>query len=180
MVDMHSPEKDESDELLDLVDNNDRVIGTIRHGDSPELVNSKEGLVRGVGAFIQNSKGQLWIPIRTDDKKIAPGGLDYSVSGHVRSGETYAAALVREFAEETNQSIQESDLTWLGKVPPIPENPYFFTGVFSYRSDSVPDYNTSDFKSCEWMYPDELEQYLKQGRPAKHALLPSIKLITHI
>lgn len=47
-----------------------------------------------------NSQGQFWIPRRTFDKKIFPGGLDFSVGGHVKSGESDETAFRREAVEE--------------------------------------------------------------------------------
>lgn len=67
------------DELLDLVDVNDSVIGQIWRSKSDRLANSQEGYIRAATALIQNSKGELWIPRRTKDKRIAPLGLDSSM-----------------------------------------------------------------------------------------------------
>ena len=59
----------DNDELLDLVDEQDRIIGS---GLRSEIY--REGLsnFRVVNAFLINDAGQLWIPRRTANKRIFP------------------------------------------------------------------------------------------------------------
>ena len=76
------------DELLDLVDEIDRKIGTVWRSQTANLHNQKLGYLRAAEVFVRNSNAQLWIPRRALSKRIAPGGLDYSASGHVASGES--------------------------------------------------------------------------------------------
>jgi isopentenyl-diphosphate delta-isomerase len=168
---------DDENELMDLVDKTDKVIGTIKHKDAPNLVHTKTGYIRGVGGFVMNSKGQIWVPIRTNDKEIVPGGLDYSAAGHVRSGESYASALVREFKEELYLKLKESQFVEIGKVEPIKEVPYFFCGVFLYHSDKTPKYNPEDYTSYKWLLPTEVISLINAGMPAKNSLLPALKLL---
>ena len=86
------------DEMLDLVDENDCVIGTARRSEvyAKELRN-----IRVVNAFVINSKGELWIPRRTAHKRSYPSCLDMSMGGHVESGETYEEAVskINTFAD---------------------------------------------------------------------------------
>ena len=61
------------DELLDLVDENDQVIGTVVREEIRQLdANGAKGLVRATDGFIMNTKRQIWVPRRTAAKKIAP------------------------------------------------------------------------------------------------------------
>jgi len=54
------------DELLDLVDRNDKVIGREKRS----IVYAKRlSNFRVINAFIRNSQGELWIPRRTAVKK---------------------------------------------------------------------------------------------------------------
>ena len=90
------------DEYLDLVDENDNVIGKEKRS----IVYSK-GLnnFRVVNLFIVNSEGKIWIPRRGPHKRIFPSALDMSMGGHVDSGETYEQAFKRE--EERVKQINE-------------------------------------------------------------------------
>ena len=92
------------DEILDIVNEMDQVIGTC-----PRSMIYGKGLInfRVINGFLKNSLGQIWIPRRTSHKKLFPNHLDFSIGGHVKSGETYEAAFVRELAEELNMRAHE-------------------------------------------------------------------------
>jgi isopentenyldiphosphate isomerase len=81
------------DELLDIVDQNDKVIGRKLRS---EIYENKMSNFRVVNAFLINDNGQLWIPRRSANKRIFPSCLDTSMGGHVSSGETYEDAFKRE------------------------------------------------------------------------------------
>lgn len=167
---------DDEDELLDLVDQNDNVIRTIWRS---KTANLEHGFLRAAEAFIQNRNGQLWIPRRQMHKRIAPGGLDYSMAEHVMSGESYLDACVRGFSEELNLFVKKSDLQFIYKFSPGDDLIYFRI-LYLYRSDKSPDYNREDFTGYEWLTPKELLKRLQDGEPAKRSLQETIEwLIKH-
>jgi hypothetical protein len=49
----------DKDEILDLVDDNDKVIRQIARGDFQDNIDNPPGNIRGVAAFIMNSFGEL-------------------------------------------------------------------------------------------------------------------------
>jgi len=75
-----------NEEILDIVDINEKIIGQIARKDSQRVVAEKLGFIRVADLFLLNSAGEIWIPTRTADKVIAPNGYDFSVGGHVESG----------------------------------------------------------------------------------------------
>lgn len=160
------------DELLDLVDASDKVIGTILRSESHRLAEDGRGYIRAVDMFIQNDAGKLWIPTRTLHKRIAPGGLDFSMGGHVESGETYDQTLIRETQEELNLTLDPDKLTLVKKFPPA-ETPYFRC-VYLYRTNDTPTFNPDDFVSAEWLTPEELAAKLNTGVPAKSSIRPTV------
>ena len=85
------------EELLDLVDENNRVIGTARrsacHGDP-------RALHRAVHLLLFNRERELYLQQRSPAKQVQPGKWDTSVGGHIAAGEDYVAALFRESEEE--------------------------------------------------------------------------------
>jgi len=89
------------DELLDIVNNDDEVIGqALRracHG-NPALVH------RAVHVLVFNSAGELLLQKRAAQKDIQPGKWDSSVGGHLAPGEQYLAAAYREMFEELGLS----------------------------------------------------------------------------
>ena len=164
------------DELLDLVDKNDNVIGTIWRSKSNSLDETKAGYIRAATALIQNDDGELWIPRRTADKRIAPGGLDSSMQEHIGSGESYLEATIRGFKEELNLDVSEDQLEYVGTIPPDDEL-YYFVALYVYRSNVVPEYNPKDFVGYEWIKPEVLVSRLENGEPSKKSLLSTTKLL---
>lgn len=85
-----------AEELLDIVDEHDRVIGTALRGEV-----YRRGLThRCVFILVRDPAGRIFVHRRTDTKLFAPGAYDMFVGGVVGSGETYAEASVREAEEE--------------------------------------------------------------------------------
>jgi 8-oxo-dGTP pyrophosphatase MutT (NUDIX family) len=163
------------DELLDLVNGKDELIGTIWRSQYDEMVGKKLGNVRAVEMLIQNDDGKLWIPKRTADKRIAPNGLDYSTGGHVSSGESYIQSALREIEEELNLVLTEADLTFIKKFAPL-DLPYFRT-LYIYHANDAPDFNPNDFVSAEWLTPQELIDKLDAGVPAKTNMCETISVL---
>jgi len=81
----------------DLVDDDDRVIGTALRQDchgNPALIH------RAVHVLVFNRCGDLLLQKRADHKLIQPARWDSSVGGHLEVGEGYREAALRETAEE--------------------------------------------------------------------------------
>lgn len=98
-------------ELLDRVDENDKVIGTTTKDEAHKL-----GYAHRVAAiFVFDNNRRLLVQLRKKD-----GLFDHSVGGHITAGETYDQAAVRELQEE------------LGLVVPLEK-----VGIF-YADERVP------------------------------------------
>jgi 8-oxo-dGTP pyrophosphatase MutT (NUDIX family) len=160
------------DEILDLVNENDEVIGIIGRGEYGRMVEENLGFIRSVELLIRNSEGKYWIPIRTADKKIAPSGMDYSMGGHVDAGETYMQAALREIDEELNLQLNADDLLFVKKF--APDGIHYFRTLYVYESNDAPAYNPRDFVGAEWLSLAEIEQRVKSGVPAKHNLVKMV------
>lgn len=162
-----------NDELLDLIDENDIIVGTVLRSYAHKHVLA----VRAVNAFIKNSKGQLWIPRRTATKNIYPLALDYSVSGCVQSGESYEQGFERELKEELNLKLSDITARCVGYFTPKTNNVSFFMKVYEIASDDEPPYNREEFCEYFWLYPKELYTIIKQGEQAKSTLPKIIELL---
>lgn len=167
------------EEVLDLVNDKDEVIGTITRSDYYNRESNPPGYIRAAEMFILNQQGQLWIPTRTAHKPIAPNGLDYSMGGHVSSGEDYMISALREIQEELNLDLQPMDLQFMHKFRPVTGLPYF-RSLYIYRSNQEPAYNPDDFASAAWMHPGEVVTAIKFGTPAKTSLLASVEYLHKI
>jgi 16S rRNA (adenine1518-N6/adenine1519-N6)-dimethyltransferase len=84
------------DELLDVVDNNDTVIGR----EMRSVVHRRGLQHRGVHVFLFSQKGRLLVQQRNKDRSASPSLLDCSVSEHVQAGEDYWTAAFRGMNEE--------------------------------------------------------------------------------
>ncbi|WP_460063877.1 NUDIX domain-containing protein [Streptomyces sp. YKOK-I1] len=89
-----------ADEILDIVDENDRVVGQAPRGRA-----YAEGM-RHRCVFIQarDAEGRLFVHRRTSSKLVFPSLYDMFVGGVVGAGETYDEAALREAEEELGVS----------------------------------------------------------------------------
>lgn len=158
--------------MLDLVDDNDQVVGTMPR---LEVYTRNYDNFRVIDAFIKNSKGQLFIPRRTAKKRLFPSCLDSSVGGHVDSGESYEEAFIREAAEELNIDVSKLTYRCLGKITPVTSNVWSFITVFEVEYDEVPEYNPLDIADYYWLTPAELLSRIDSGDKAKSNLSKIVK-----
>jgi isopentenyldiphosphate isomerase len=169
---------DEENEILDLVNDNDEVIGTITRG---EMVRanyiSPKGRIRFVNAFIVNKEGKVWVPKRGMHKKTSPGGLDFSVGEHMQSGETYEQGIARAFKEEANLDISKIKLVLIERQLPGEVN-YGFVKIYATFDYDGPDpeYSKEEFVSASWMDPREFLEVLKT-KPSKKSLPLSLQTL---
>lgn len=163
------------DEVLDLVTRNDEVIGTINRMDYPQLLLRNNAYIRSCDLFIVNSKNEVYVPVRTANKTIAPNGYDFSVGGHVSAGEDYIDAIIREAYEEVNLHLPRNQMLFIAKT--IQEEIRYIQSLFMYRTDLTPTFNPNDFVNAEWMTIGEFTERLNSGHPAKGSLKHSLQLL---
>jgi isopentenyl-diphosphate delta-isomerase len=84
------------DELLDIVSNEDIVIGQ----EMRSTVHQRGLQHRGVHVFLFDADGKLLVQKRSADRIQSPSMLDCSVSEHVKAGESYLDAAMRGMKEE--------------------------------------------------------------------------------
>lgn len=163
----------QEEELLYLVDENDEVLGSqVRYGETYQ----KRKNFRVINAFIQNSKGELWIPRRAAGKRMYPLALDASVGGHVTFGDSYEETLLKETSEEINMDLKEFPYELLGYLSPFKLTGISaFMNVYLIKSDVVPNYNPDDFCEYFWLKPVELVKWIEGGEPAKSDLAFLVK-----
>jgi 8-oxo-dGTP pyrophosphatase MutT (NUDIX family) len=159
--------QEQGDELTDIVDERDVVIGRATRRE----VRARKLLHRGVGILCRNSAGAIYVHRRTDIKDVFPGRYDMFVGGMVGAGETYLDAALRELAEELGVVVAELshvgrflyaerdnpcwnqlfEVTWDGRVRPQPEE--IAWGAFLSREEL-------DGRLAEWPFsPDALAAY---------------------
>lgn len=157
------------DEILDIVDDNDRVIRSMPRAQVYQ--NNLCSQMRSIWLMIRNSQGQLWIPRRSWSLAQLPGHLDGSVVGHVRAGESYEEALLRESFEEIGQDLSKISYRLLGKLTPQQHKSFCFATVYECCMDQAPqNWNKDDICEWFWMTPQELLQRWQEGEKVKDTL----------
>ncbi|MEM6822532.1 MAG: NUDIX domain-containing protein [Verrucomicrobiota bacterium] len=145
------------DELFDVVDNNDQIIGQ-----QPRSVVHAQGLFhRAVHILVFNKKDEVLLQLRSSTKDRHPNTWDSSAAGHVDAGEDYLTAASREFAEELGTEAS-GGLKKLGKLEACEATGQEFIEVFSTIHEGP-------FKPCEkeidelkWISKSDLETWMQQ------------------
>ncbi|MDI3418924.1 NUDIX hydrolase [Streptomyces luteolus] len=89
-----------ADEILDIVDEQDRVVGTAPRGEA-----YAKGLRhRCVFILARDAKDRVFVHRRTPTKLVFPSMYDMFVGGVVGAGEAYDTAALREAEEELGVS----------------------------------------------------------------------------
>ena len=90
------PAEEPADELVDVVDEHDHVVATVRRA----RMRAERLRHRAVFVVVTSSAGQLLVHRRSDAKDLWPGRWDVAVGGVVGAGEAWPDAARRELAEE--------------------------------------------------------------------------------
>ncbi|MGW8065670.1 NUDIX hydrolase [Streptomyces ziwulingensis] len=85
-----------ADEILDVVDENDHVVGQARRGD----VYARGLRHRCVFVYARDARDRVFVHRRTAVKLVFPSLYDMFVGGVVGAGESYDDAALREAREE--------------------------------------------------------------------------------
>jgi len=160
-----------NEEVLDLVDRADRVIGQMGRD---EVLNRGLLNFRVVNGFVRNSSGALFIPRRAPTKRLFPDSLDVSVGGHVSAGETYAVSLMREAEEELG--IRDKRWLEIGAFAPHSHGVSAFMRVYLLEAEETPPYNREDFSEAYWLQPVEILRRITMGDRAKGDLANLVRL----
>jgi len=176
-------EKSMADELLDVVNDEDIVIGQEMRSTAHQL-----GLQhRGVHVFLFTQDGKMLVQKRSADHAASPSMLDCSVSEHVKAGESYLDAAIRGLKEEMgmdeievkalirfrmNYGVNDNEISTLyeGVVEPdkVRFDPIEIEEVNYYSVDELQEMiKAGDVKFCGW-FVELLNWYL--GKPTKMRL----------
>ena len=139
-----------SEEIFDVVDDQDRVIGQAARS----VVHAGKLLHRAVHIFVFNTRGDLLLQMRSAGKDEYPLCYTSSASGHLGAGESYETAAPRELHEELGLS---APLEWLAKFPAGPETAHEHTVLFGTTSDSPLTIDTGEIAHVEFRSVAEIE-----------------------
>jgi len=147
-------------EYLDIVDENDKVIGK----DLRENI-WKKGLehnVRVVNIFVFNKEGKLLLPERSMNRRIFPGCFDFSCGEHVLAGEDYYDAAIRGLKEELG--IENPKLIELGKLTPR-DGVSCFMKVYQLNYDGkIKNYDKKGIDKLFWYDLEKIKEIIKRDK----------------
>jgi isopentenyl-diphosphate delta-isomerase len=162
-------------EILDVVNAEDEVIGQVTRGDMMSLADKPDQFLRAVEIFLQRPDGAIYLPRRSKEKSIAPGGYDLSAAGHVNSGESYSEACVREVKEELGIDVSINDIKFVKRVNPTPDL-FYFRMIYLLQTDKEPALSP-EHTDFSWIQPDRLEEVVRNDVPTKDTLYEDIPIL---
>ena len=149
-----------SEELLDVVDENDVVVGVETRG----RIHARGLMHRAVHIRLFNSAGEVFLQKRSMSKDEMPGYWDTSAAGHVDSGETYLGCAHREIEEELGIRA-DGELEYLFKLPPTVNTGYEHAMVYRYVFDGPLQLDPEEIDDGEWLTPPALDARVDAGDP---------------
>ena len=121
-----------TEEIFDIVDPNDRVIGQAPRS----RVHSLHLLHRAVHVLLFDQSGALLVQKRSATKDTYPGCYDSSSSGHLNAGEEYDAAAERETQEELGLVIPVGRLQKQFKIEACADTGWEFVWIYTGQSSA--------------------------------------------
>lgn len=140
-------------EWLEVVDENDEVIGLERRG----VIHARGLMHRSAQILVFNSKGELFLQKRSPTKDEFPGLWDSSAAGHVNPGESYADCARRELAEELGVESSVA-LEPMFRIPASRSTGWEHCAVFRCHYDGPFDLQRDEIDEGEWLTPHEIDR----------------------
>lgn len=145
-----------AEEIFDIVDEHDRVIGQATR----RQTHTKNLLHRAVHVLIFNSRSELLVQKRSATKDTFPSCYDSSASGHLAAGEDYDTTAYREVTEELGIILPAGSIQKHFKIDACPDTGWEFVWVYTVQSDMpvIPD--SDELESVSEMSRTQIEMLL--------------------
>lgn len=147
---------DNPDEWFDIVDGEDRVIGRARRGE----VHAKGFLHRAVHILMQRANGDVFLQKRSMGKDSFPGRWDSSASGHLDSGEEYAAAASREVREELG--CEPGSLRLIGGLTASERTGQEFVWIYHGQHEGPFSLHPEEIDEGRWVAVADVDTWLRE------------------
>ena len=147
---------DSGDELVDVVDDEDRVVATVPRRE----VRERHLLHRCTYVLVRNPEGLINVHRRTETKDTFPSAYDMLPGGVCASGETYDECVRRELAEELGIEGAEPEFLFLHRY----EGPdgRALGAVYDVTWDGPIRNQESEVAWSAWVTPVELDRMLAE------------------
>ena len=148
---------DAADEMFDVVDEHDVVVGRRSRSE----VHALDLIHRAVSVFVFNSRRELLIQKRSAAKDQYPLCYTSSASGHVAAGDTYADTAARELEEELGLRLS---VRFVHQFPVGPETACEHTALYEVQTDEPPIPDADEIAALSWWTLSDLVEAV-QSRP---------------
>ena len=145
------------DEIFDVVDEQDRVIGQLSRGE----IHRRQLRHRAAHILVFNAQGELFLQRRSLKKECCPGLWDSSVAGHLDRGESYEDCARREIEEEIGYRLG-GPLTRLFKLDACPETGWEFVWVYRCEADGPFSLHPEEIEEGRWFTVTALEPWIRE------------------
>jgi isopentenyl-diphosphate delta-isomerase len=151
------------DEIFDVVDDRDQVIGSSTRAEA-----HRQGLKhRAVHVLVFNRRGEVFLQKRSMKKDTFPGAWDSSSSGHLDQGEDYDACAVRELREELGLAVAQPPAR-LFKLEAYAATGWEFVWVYRCEAEGPFELNRDEIEAGGWFAPEEITRWMAE-RPGDFA-----------
>jgi len=158
-----------SEELLDVVDADDRVIGVKTRGE----IHAQGLMHRAAHILVFNTSGELFIQKRSMSKDNNPGLWDSSAAGHVDSGENYYDCAIRELGEELGIRVTVP-LEQLSRLVASPITDMERCIVYRCMDDGPFVLETDEIDEGAWISGEEMDRRVSENDPTQTRVLQYI------
>lgn len=146
------------DEILDLVDDNDNVIGQEER--TIALKNNRKN-IRVINIFVYTSDNRIIVPLRSSNRRIFPNCYDFSVGGFVTSGDGYEKTAYKELEEELG--ITGVKLEELGYFHPEELGTACFSKLYKLVYDGVLNYDRDGITDIFYLTEKEIKEMINNN-----------------
>lgn len=146
-----------ADELFDVVDEQDRVVGQERRAD----VHARKLRHRAIHVLVFDRAGRVFLQRRSLLKDSAPGRWDSSCSGHLDAGEDYDAAAVRELEEEIGVKLAATPARWL-RLEACAQTGWEFVWVYRLEHEGPFRLHPAEIMDGAWYERADLDRALRE------------------
>jgi len=146
------------DEVFDVVDAQDRVIGRATRSE----VHARHLLHRAVHILWVRDDGLLCLQRRSYAKDSCPGLISTSCAGHLDAGEAYEDAARRELGEELGIAARDLALEEVDACPAHPDLGHEFVRVYLLRGEHRARIAPGEVDALLWRAPAEVEAWSRR------------------
>jgi isopentenyl-diphosphate delta-isomerase type 1 len=155
---MPAPNYTDPDELFDVVNDRDEVIGQL-----PRREVHRHGLRhRAVHVLIFNSNGEVFLQKRSAKKDTFPQRWDSSAAGHLNPGEAYDSCAVREVKEELGfvlPCVPERIL----RIDACEETGQEFVWVYRCAAEGPFTLHPDEVETGKWFTPEHVSRWIRNS-----------------